>query len=179
MPASLRRLGRSRCRGSGDAGLVAEVAEVAVPAFPETLPVTLPVRAPMKVVAVTAFVEALYPRPELYFGCCAVAVAAACRLRCCCSFSSASLRPFRCPCPFCLWSQSCGVLLRGIFVLLFPLREAEAAAAADLRKISLDEKAFRFALNDDAMATEKLAEGIRLFCVDAVKLEVIVEQLRG
>jgi transaldolase len=56
---------------------------------------------------------------------------------------------------------------------------AEAAAAADIKKITLDEKAFRFALNDDAMATEKLAEGIRLFCADAVKLEAMVEQLRG
>lgn len=56
---------------------------------------------------------------------------------------------------------------------------AETAAAAALKKIALDEKAFRFALNDDAMATEKLAEGIRLFCTDAVKLESIVEQLRG
>jgi len=56
---------------------------------------------------------------------------------------------------------------------------AEAAAACDIQKIILDEKAFRFALNDDAMATEKLAEGIRLFCADAVKLEAMVEQLRG
>lgn len=55
----------------------------------------------------------------------------------------------------------------------------EAAAAADIKKITLDEKAFRFALNEDAMATEKLAEGIRLFCADAVKLEVMVKQLRG
>ncbi|MFM7522593.1 MAG: transaldolase, partial [Betaproteobacteria bacterium] len=38
------------------------------------------------------------------------------------------------------------------------------AAQAGLQKISLDEKAFRLALNEDAMATEKLAEGIRLFC---------------
>lgn len=55
----------------------------------------------------------------------------------------------------------------------------EAAATADIKKITLDEKAFRFALNNDAMATEKLAEGIRLFCNDAVKLETMVEQLRG
>jgi transaldolase len=44
--------------------------------------------------------------------------------------------------------------------------------------ISLDEKAFRLALNEDAMATEKLAEGIRQFAADAVKLEQIVEALR-
>jgi len=50
------------------------------------------------------------------------------------------------------------------------------AAQASLQKISLDEKAFRLALNEDAMATEKLAEGIRLFCADSVKLEALVKQ---
>jgi transaldolase len=53
----------------------------------------------------------------------------------------------------------------------------EQSSQADLQKISLDENAFRLALNDDAMATEKLAEGIRLFCADAVKLEGLVSQL--
>ena len=41
--------------------------------------------------------------------------------------------------------------------------------------IHLDEAAFRFALNEDAMATEKLAEGIRLFAVDAGKLDKLIE----
>ena len=50
----------------------------------------------------------------------------------------------------------------------------ERASHTDLHKLTLDEKAFRFMLNDDAMATEKLAEGIRLFCADAVKLETLV-----
>jgi transaldolase len=54
----------------------------------------------------------------------------------------------------------------------------ETAQAAELKKISLDEKAFRLSLNDDAMATEKLAEGIRLFCADAVRLERIIDELR-
>ena len=54
---------------------------------------------------------------------------------------------------------------------------SEQAAHADIQKISLDEKAFRLALNEDAMATEKLAEGIRLFCADSVKLDALVEQL--
>ena len=54
----------------------------------------------------------------------------------------------------------------------------EAAQASDLDKLALDEKAFRLMLNDDAMATEKLAEGIRMFCADAVKLEKMVEALR-
>ncbi|MEY3980708.1 MAG: transaldolase protein [Pseudomonadota bacterium] len=53
------------------------------------------------------------------------------------------------------------------------------AVQADLQKISLDEKAFRLALNEDAMATEKLAEGIRLFCADSVKLEQLVDALRA
>lgn len=53
----------------------------------------------------------------------------------------------------------------------------EAAQSADLQKLALDEKTFRLMLNDDAMGTEKLAEGIRLFCADAVKLEKLVEAL--
>jgi transaldolase len=54
----------------------------------------------------------------------------------------------------------------------------ESAQASDLEKLTLDEKTFRLMLNDDAMATEKLAEGIRLFCADAVKLEKMIEALR-
>jgi transaldolase len=52
------------------------------------------------------------------------------------------------------------------------------AAAADLKKVSFDEKTFRFALNEDAMATEKTAEGIRLFSADIVKLEQLIAQKR-
>jgi transaldolase len=37
-----------------------------------------------------------------------------------------------------------------------------------------DESAFRWASNADAMATEKLAEGIRLFAADQVKLEAVI-----
>ena len=50
----------------------------------------------------------------------------------------------------------------------------EKSASESLQKITLDEKGFRFALNEDAMATEKLAEGIRLFCADALKLEKLI-----
>jgi transaldolase len=53
----------------------------------------------------------------------------------------------------------------------------EAAKNADIAKLSLDEKTFRRLLNDDAMATEKLAEGIRAFCVDADKLDKLIEAL--
>jgi transaldolase len=54
-----------------------------------------------------------------------------------------------------------------------------AAKGADLKKVSFDEKGFRFALNEDAMATEKTAEGIRLFSADIVKLEQLIAQKRG
>jgi transaldolase len=45
-----------------------------------------------------------------------------------------------------------------------------------LPAVSYDEAAFRLALNEDAMATEKLAEGIRAFCADAVKLEDLMQK---
>ncbi len=50
----------------------------------------------------------------------------------------------------------------------------EKAKVAPEEKISLDEKAFRWMLNEDQMATEKLAEGIRLFAADAIKLEKMI-----
>jgi len=53
--------------------------------------------------------------------------------------------------------------------------DAQAATRFDIPKVALDEPAFRFALNEDAMATEKLAEGIRAFAADAVKLEKLME----
>ncbi|MBX3655619.1 MAG: transaldolase [Ramlibacter sp.] len=49
--------------------------------------------------------------------------------------------------------------------------DAGAAQALDLAPVNFDEAGFRYALNEDAMATEKLAEGIRAFAADAVKLE--------
>ena len=52
--------------------------------------------------------------------------------------------------------------------------DADAARAMDLAPVQLDEASFRLALNEDAMATEKLAEGIRAFCADAVKLEALM-----
>lgn len=45
------------------------------------------------------------------------------------------------------------------------------AKAKDIRKINMDEKTFRLMLNNNAMATDKLAEGIRKFAEDADKLE--------
>ena len=68
--------------------------------------------------------------------------------------------------------------------LLEQLRSSEAgferrldpkrARGLELQRESFDEKRFRFSVNEDAMATEKLAEGIRLFVADARKLEAIV-----
>jgi transaldolase len=49
--------------------------------------------------------------------------------------------------------------------------DAQAAKGMDLHLVQYNEAGFRFALNEDAMATEKLAEGIRAFCFDAIKLE--------
>lgn len=51
----------------------------------------------------------------------------------------------------------------------------EHATHADIQRLSFDEKTFRFAMNDNAMATEKLAEGIRLFCADAAKLDHLIQ----
>ncbi|MFZ4484283.1 MAG: transaldolase [Chthoniobacterales bacterium] len=53
------------------------------------------------------------------------------------------------------------------------LSEDEAHASV-VDKIALDEKTFRWMLNEDAMATEKLAEGIRKFSEDIVKLEALI-----
>lgn len=59
--------------------------------------------------------------------------------------------------------QSDGTLVRKLSV--------DMARSQQLDRIHLDEKTFRWMLNEDAMATEKLAEGIRRFSADLVKLE--------
>ncbi len=55
------------------------------------------------------------------------------------------------------------------------LLSPELAAQSHSDDVRYDEAGFRYALNDDAMATEKLAEGIRAFAVDAVKLEALLK----
>jgi transaldolase len=55
--------------------------------------------------------------------------------------------------------------------------DPEAAKAAAIHAITYNEPSFRHALNDDAMATEKLAEGIRAFSADAAKLDKQIEAL--
>ena len=52
--------------------------------------------------------------------------------------------------------------------------DASAAQALDLKQVHLDEKTFRYELNEDAMATEKTAQGIRSFAADIVKLEQLI-----
>ena len=56
-------------------------------------------------------------------------------------------------------------------------RALDAAQAKDLQMepVNYDEAGFRYALNEDAMATEKLAEGIRAFAADAIKLEQLMK----
>lgn len=49
--------------------------------------------------------------------------------------------------------------------------DVNTAKESDITPIKLDESSFRYLLNDDAMATEKLAEGIRKFSYDIIKLE--------
>jgi transaldolase len=50
----------------------------------------------------------------------------------------------------------------------------EAASAQEIPEVRMDEKIFRWMLNEDAMATEKLADGIRRFAADLVKLEQFI-----
>ena len=52
----------------------------------------------------------------------------------------------------------------------------EAARQSDAARLELEEKKFRWLLNEDPMATEKTSEGIRLFHADAMKLEKFIEE---
>jgi len=52
--------------------------------------------------------------------------------------------------------------------------DAEAAKKLDIKKTPMDEKTFRFSYNEDPMAVEKTAEGIRKFSADIVKLEKFI-----
>lgn len=54
--------------------------------------------------------------------------------------------------------------------------EPEKAKSCDIERLEMDEKKFRYLLNDDAMATEKTAEGIRKFAADIVKLEKYISE---
>ena len=54
--------------------------------------------------------------------------------------------------------------------------DPQKAKAQTQDRVLLDQATFRFALNEDAMATEKLAEGIRAFTADTLKLETLMQQ---
>jgi transaldolase len=56
--------------------------------------------------------------------------------------------------------------------------DPEVAKLVPIHAATFNEQTFRFALNDDAMATDKLAEGIRAFAADAGKLDKLIEALR-
>lgn len=56
------------------------------------------------------------------------------------------------------------------------LDASKAATMNDIEKINMDEKTFRWMMNEDPMATEKLADGIRNFAKDIVSLEEIVKK---
>ncbi|MBN4668133.1 transaldolase [Pandoraea nosoerga] len=56
--------------------------------------------------------------------------------------------------------------------------DPKAAREAVIDRVKTDEPSFRLQLNDDAMATEKLAEGIRAFAADAIKLEALIDAAR-
>ncbi|MEJ2386636.1 MAG: transaldolase family protein, partial [Chromatiaceae bacterium] len=55
--------------------------------------------------------------------------------------------------------------------------DPDKARAMAIVRVSFDEAAFRWGLNEDAMATEKLAEGIRLFAADTVRLEQFAREI--
>jgi len=55
-------------------------------------------------------------------------------------------------------------------------KKLDAAHVENISALKLDESSFRLQLNNDAMATEKLAEGIRNFCIDTEKLEALLAQ---
>ena len=60
---------------------------------------------------------------------------------------------------------------------VLPVLNEAAAKAADIERIPADEKSFRFLMNEDAMATEKTAEGIRRFSADIRKLEAMLADM--
>ena len=54
---------------------------------------------------------------------------------------------------------------------------ADQARQMDLPVLHLDQAAFRFAMNEDAMSSDKLAEGIRAFCADSRKLDALLHSV--
>ena len=69
--------------------------------------------------------------------------------------------------------------LQGMDVEVPRKLDPEAAKHADIEKIDISETSFRWLLNEDAMATEKLAQGIRVFGQDMLKVRDIVKAKLG
>lgn len=61
---------------------------------------------------------------------------------------------------------------------LTPSLNPASALSSDISRVDASEKSFRFLLNEDAMASEKLSEGIRAFVADARKLDQLIAALR-
>ena len=57
------------------------------------------------------------------------------------------------------------------------IRKLDPAAGLGESRVDIDEAGFRWMLNEDAMATEKLADGIRSFTRDTEKLEALVSEI--
>ena len=55
--------------------------------------------------------------------------------------------------------------------------DAHRAKDMEIQKLTIDEGAFRFGLNEDPMANDKLADGIRRFAADTVKLEQLLAKI--
>jgi transaldolase len=73
-------------------------------------------------------------------------------------------------------------LLAGLAANDAPVRrtlDAHQGTQPSIERLHFDEPAFRFALNQDAMATEKLAEGIRQFVADAIALERLIDEIKA
>lgn len=64
--------------------------------------------------------------------------------------------------------------LKQMHTTIEPLLRIEKAKSMQIDRIPANEKTFRWLLNEDAMATEKLAEGIRRFAADTLKLEQMI-----
>jgi transaldolase len=68
--------------------------------------------------------------------------------------------------------------LQGSEAPLARVLDPKKSQKAEVHAVTYNEASFRFALNEDAMATEKLAEGIRAFAADAAKLDKMIEGLK-
>jgi transaldolase len=58
--------------------------------------------------------------------------------------------------------------------VVLPQLKVDEAKQSDVERVRFDEKGFRFELNEDAMASDKLSEGIRGFVADSRKLDQLI-----